>query len=61
MERVIKAEIFPSNRPNSGSIYSARDGNPAINFMIGGNQAMWLDSSASTIGCYYNSVQIAIR
>jgi len=49
MERVIKAEIFPSNRPNVGSIYSAKDGNPQINFQIGGNQPMWLDSATLTL------------
>ena len=49
MESVIKAVVFPSNRPNSGAIYSAKDGNPQINFMIGGNQPMWLDSATLTL------------
>jgi hypothetical protein len=48
MESVKKVQIYPSNRASSASIYSAREGNPQINFTIG-NQPMWLDSSSLTI------------
>ena len=48
MDNIRKIQIFPSNRPNAGSVYSAKNGNPQINFMIG-NQPAYLDSSTLTL------------
>ena len=48
MNSTRKVIIFPSNRPNSQSAYSAKDGAPQINFQIG-NQPAWLDAQSLTL------------
>ena len=48
MNSTRKVIIFPSNRPNAESKYSALNGAPQINFQIG-NQPAWLDAQSLTL------------
>ena len=53
LQRVVKTEIFPSNRSANNNIWSYRQGNPILNFTISGNEQKYLLSNTLRLNFTY--------